>query len=284
LNGYSGYQIFANDAYSIYHSFQATASRRWERGYIQAAYTFSKNIDATSTGNTANNTAFNDESTINASRGISDFNRPHVLKVSYVYDLPFFARATGMKHAVLGEWAVSGVTSLQSSLPFSILDSNGGNAFLGAGTSPVSASLAPSASIGSGMTSGSISQRLNGYLNPATFTTAPLLYGTQCATDPNYCTTGFGDLGRNIYRGPFQQNWDFSLIKHIPLTERQDLRFAADFFNLWNHPNFSNPLVTDYEQYLAWSASSETSPDPFGRIVQTTGTPRLIQFSLRWTF
>jgi hypothetical protein len=284
LNGYSGYQIFANDAYSVYHSFQATASRRWERGYIQAAYTFSKNIDATSTGNTANNTAFNDESTINASRGISDFNRPHVLKVSYVYDLPFFARATGMKHAVLGEWAVSGVTSLQSSLPFSILDSNGGNAFLGAGTSPVSASLAPSASIGSGMTSGSISQRLNGYLNPATFTTAPLLYGTQCATDPNYCTTGFGDLGRNIYRGPFQQNWDFSLIKHIQLTERQDLRFAADFFNLWNHPNFSNPLVTDYEQYLAWSASSQTSPDPFGRIVQTTGTPRLIQFSLRWTF
>ncbi|MGA9392985.1 MAG: hypothetical protein WBV69_21320, partial [Candidatus Sulfotelmatobacter sp.] len=284
LNGYSGYQNFANDAYSTYQSFQATASRRWERGYIQAAYTFSKNIDATSTGNTANNTAFNDESTINASRGISDFNRPHVLKVSYVYDLPFFAHATGVKHAALGEWAVSGVTSLQSSLPFSILDSNGGNAFLGAGTSPVSASLASGATIGNGMSSGSISQRLNGWLNPAAFTTAPLLYPTQCATDPNYCTTGFGDLGRNIYRGPFQQNWDFSLIKHIQLTERQDLRFAADFFNLWNHPNFSNPLVTDYEQYLAWSASSQTSPDPFGRIVQTTGTPRLIQFSLRWTF
>ncbi len=284
LNGYSGYQIFANDAYSIYHSFQATVSRRWERGYIQAAYTFSKNIDATSTGNTANNTAFNDESTINASRGISDFNRPQVLKVSYVYDLPFFAHTTGFKHAALGEWAVSGVTSLQSSLPFSVLDSNGGNAFLGAGTSPVSASLASGATIGSGMTSGSISQRLSGYLNPAAFTTAPQLYPTQCQTDSNYCTTGFGDLGRNIYRGPFQQNWDFSLIKHIKLTERQDLRFAADFFNLWNHPNFGTPLVTDYEQYLAWASGSRTSPDPFGEIVSTTGTPRLIQFSLRWTF
>ena len=148
LNGYSGYQIFANDAYSIYHSLQATVSRRWERGYIQAAYTFSKNIDATSTGNTANNTAFNDESTINASRGISDFNRPNVLKISYVYDLPFFAHATGFKHAALGEWAVSGVTSFQNSLPFSVLDSNGGNAFLGAGTSPVAASLASGATIG----------------------------------------------------------------------------------------------------------------------------------------
>jgi hypothetical protein len=284
LNGYSGYQIFANDAYSIYHSFQATVSRRWERGYIQAAYTFSKNIDATSTGNTANNTAFNDESTINASRGISDFNRPQVLKISYVYDLPFFAHATGFRRAALDQWSVSGVSSFQSSLPFSVLDSNGGNAFLGAGTSPVSASLAPGASLASGASSGSVTDRLNGWLNPAAFTTAPLLYSTQCATDPNYCTTGFGNLGRNIYRGPFQQNWDFSLIKRFRLTERQDLRFAADFFNLWNHPNFGTPLVTDYEQYLAWTGSGQSGPDPFGRIVSTTGTPRLIQFSLRWAF
>ncbi len=127
---------------------QTTLSRRWDRGYIQAAYTFSKNIDATSTGNTANNTAFNDESTIDASRGISDFNRPQVLKLSYVYDLPILPHAPGFKHAVLGDWSVSGVTSLQSSLPFSIFDSNGGNAFLGAGTSPVSASLASGATIG----------------------------------------------------------------------------------------------------------------------------------------
>src|SRR6202023_1224697 len=149
LNGYSGYQIFANDAYSIYHSLQSTISRRWERGYLQAAYTFSKNIDATSTGNTANNTAFNDESTIDASRGISDFNRPQVLKISYVYELPFFAHAAGFRNRVMGGWSVSGVTSFQSSLPFSVVDSNGGNAFLGAGTSPVAASLAPGATIAS---------------------------------------------------------------------------------------------------------------------------------------
>jgi len=292
LNGYSGYQIFANDAYSIYHSLQATLSRRWQRGYIQAAYTFSKNIDATSTGNTANNTAFNDESTINASRGISDFNRPQVFKLSYVYELPFHPHASGFARAALGGWSISGVTSFQSSLPFSVLDSNGGNAFLGAGTSPVSASLASGATIAEGKSHGSVTQRLSGWLNPAAFTTAPLLYpgspsnpqpGT-CAFSNNFCTTGFGNLGRNIYRGPFQQNWDFSLIKHFALTERQDIRFAADFFNLWNHPNFGTPLVTDYEQYLAWAGGPQTSPDPFGEIVNTTGTPRLIQFSLRWAF
>ncbi len=69
LNGYSGYQLFANDAYSIYNALQTTVSRRWAANYFQAAYTFSKNIDATSTGNTAFNTAYNDQSNINASRG-----------------------------------------------------------------------------------------------------------------------------------------------------------------------------------------------------------------------
>ena len=63
INGYNGLQFFANDAYSHYHSLQATLSRRWNAGYFQAAYTFSRSTDATSSGNTALNTAFNDEST-----------------------------------------------------------------------------------------------------------------------------------------------------------------------------------------------------------------------------
>jgi hypothetical protein len=282
LNGYSGYQLFANDAYSHYHSLQTTVSRHWGRGYFQAAYTFSKSTDATSTGNTAFNTAYNDQSNINASRGLSDYDRPHRLTVSYVYDLPFYRAATGFKGAALGGWGVSGVTILQSGVPFSVFDSGAGTGFLGAGSTPLlGASLAPGAKISSGLTSGSITNRINGYLNPAAFTTAPLLYPTQCGSDPNFCTTDFGNLGRNIYRGPFQQNWDFSLVKHFKLTERQDLRFTADFFNLWNHPNFANPTVTDIEAYLA----APTDPNnPFGKIVSSSGTPRLIQFSLRWAF
>jgi hypothetical protein len=114
--------------------------------------------------------------------------------------------------------------------------------------------------------------------------TVPQLYPNTCKTNPNFCTTGFGDLARNLYHGPFQQNWDFSLIRHFKLSERQDLRFTADFFNLWNHANFGVPQVTDYEQYLLWAASGSNGTDPFGEIVNTTGTPRLIQFSLRWAF
>jgi hypothetical protein len=289
LNGYSGYQLFANDAYSTYHAMQLTLSRRWGRGYFQGAYTFSKSIDATSTGNTAFNTAYNDQSNINASRGLSDYDRPHRLSVSYSYELPMFAHASGFVHTALSGWQVSGVTIFQSGTPFSIFDSAAGTAFLGAGSTPLlGASLAPGATIAQGLTHGDIHQRINGYLNPAAFTTAPLVYPndpanplTTCdpVNNPNFCGTDFGDLGRNIYRGPFQQNWDFSLIKRFSIRERQDLRFTADFFNLWNHVNFANPAVTDIEAFLASPTNSS-----FGQIVNTKGTPRLIQFSLRYAF
>jgi len=286
LNGYSGYQIFANDAYSIYHSLQTTLSRRWGNSYLQGAYTFSKNIDTTSSGNTAFNTAYNDQSNINASRGLSDFDRRHRLAVTYVYEIPAFQHSTGLMHAALGGWSVSGVTIFQSGNPFSILDSGAGDAFLGLGSTPLlGANLAPGATIASGLTGGSIQSRVvNGYLNPAAFEPVPYYYYPntapgQCNTptgpDPsgNTCVTGFGNLGRNIYRGPREQNWDASLIKNFKIGERNEVRFTADFFNIWNHANFANPAVTDVE---AGSA--------FGKIVNSTGTPRLIQFSLRWSF
>jgi hypothetical protein len=276
INGYSGFQLFADDAYSHYNSLQTTLSRRWAAGYFQAAYTFSRSTDATSTGNTAFNTAFNDESTLADSRGLSDFDRTQRLVVSYRYDLPFFKGETGAKGLLLSNWAVSGITIAQSGEPFSVLDSGAGTAFLGAGFTPgtLTGSLASGSTIASGYSTGSIGSRVaNGYLNPAAFTPAAQLYPAQCAVDSNFCTTGFGNLGRNVFRGPGQQNWDFSLIKNIRITERQNLRFTTDFFNMWNHPNFGNPTVTDVE-----AGSS------FGKITSLVGTPRLIQFSLRYSF
>jgi hypothetical protein len=285
INGYNGWQLFANDAYSHYNSLQTTLSRRWGAGYFQAAYTFARSTDATSTGNTAFNSAYNDESTLDASRGLSDFDRTHRLAVSYRYDLPFFSTSEGLTHKLLAGWAISGITIIQSGLPFSVNDSGAGSAFLGLGSvTTLTGSLASGATVSDGYSSGGIGTRIDGYLNPAAFTPAPQLYPTQCdpnQTDPtifpnsNFCTTGFGNLGRNTFRGPGQQNWDFSLIKNFKITERQSLRFTTDFFNIWNHANFSNPALTDVEAI---------GGGPFGKITSTVGTPRLIQFSLRYAF
>jgi len=277
INGYSGFQIFADDAYSHYNALQTTVSRRWGHGYFQAGYTFSKSMDATSSGNTAFNTAFNNESNLSNSYGLSDFDRPHRLAVSYRYDLPFFSAAEGWKRAALGGWAISGITIIQSGTPFSVLDSLAGSAFVGPGyTTTLTGSLAPGGSIAKGYTGGGIQHEVNnGYLNASNFTPAPYLYytGTCPDTTGNTCVTTFGNLGRNTFRGPYQQNWDFSLMKNFRLTERFNLRFSTDFFNIWNHANFANPAVTDVE-----AGSS------FGRIISTVGTPRLIQFSLRLAF
>jgi hypothetical protein len=119
------------------------------------------------------------------------------------------------------------------------------------------------------LTSGSVESRLNGYVNINAFSMAPALGPPTALGSP----TAFGTLGRNIYRGPFEQNWDFSLVKIFHLTEQQQLRFTTDFFNIWNHPVFSNPAFTDVE-----------SPSNFGQIISTENNPRIIQFSLRYAF
>lgn len=284
INGYNGMQLFADDAYSHYHSLQVTVSRRWGAGYFQGAYTFSRSTDATSSGNTALNTAFNDESDLKNSRGLSDFDRTHRLSVSYRYELPFAKDATGARGVLLRGWAVSGITIFQSGSPFSVTDSTAGTAFLGPGLAAgtLGGTLASGGSISAGLTSGDIHDRVNnGYLNPANFTTAPTV-------DPSLGGDGvvtlFGNLGRNIYRGPYQQNWDFSLIKNFRLTERQSLRFTTDFFNIWNHANFANPAINDVTTITRDASGNATNDGPFGKIFSTVGTPRLIQFSLRWAF
>jgi Carboxypeptidase regulatory-like domain len=272
VNGYGAFEQFADDAYGHYNSIQTTLSRRWGNGYIQTAYTFSRSTDATSSYNTAFNTIFNNQLNLSGSRGLSDFDRTHRLAVSYLYKLPFFSKTESWKGKVLGGWGLSGVTVFQSGLPFSIIDSSAGSAYDALTTIPnTTASLAPGATLASGLTSGSIGSRLGGngqqsYLNVNAFNPAPIIGDDGAAT-------GFGTLGRNNYRGPFQQNWDVSLIKNFSITEHQKIKFTTDFFNIWNHPVFSNPAFTDIQ-----------NPSGFGQIISTENNPRILQFSLTWSF
>ncbi|HLH02106.1 MAG TPA: carboxypeptidase-like regulatory domain-containing protein [Bryobacteraceae bacterium] len=262
--GVSGFQVFADDANSIYNSLQATISHRFSNGlHFQAAYTWAKAIDETSTGNTSLNSAVNDQTSLHDSRGPADFDRTHRVIVNYTYDLPFFAHRTGLTHALLGGWFVSGITTWQSGAPFTVIDSAAASAYglLGTGTPTT-----PNLILGvDPMTHGSIISRLSDYVNITAFSPAQ-------AVGPDG-STGFGNLGRNTFRGPFQQNWDFSAGKSFAVTEHQALRITADFFNLFNHPNFANPAFLDIE-----------SPSNFGQITSTVGTPRLIQFSARYSF
>lgn len=262
--GVAGFQSFANDANSIYNSAQTTLSHRFSHGlHFQAAYTFSKAIDETSTGNTSLNSAVNNQYSLAGSRGPADFDRTHRLIVNYSWELPFFKQTKGFAHLALGGWSISGITTFQSGAPFTVLDSAAAGAYglLGTGTPTT-----PDLLLGvNPLTTGSVESRLGGYVNLNAFSPA----GAVGADG----STGFGNLGRNTFRGPFQQNWDFSAGKSFAITERQALRITADFFNLFNHANFANPGFLDIE-----------SPSNFGQITSTTGTPRLVQFSAKYSF
>jgi len=288
INGYGGFQIFDNSAYAHYHSLQTTVSRRWSHGYFQAAYTWSRSTDVNSSGNTALNTAYNNEADLRAGYGPSDFDRTHRFVVSYRYDLPLFTGASGWKKIALGDWAISGITVVQSGTPFSVTDSGAGTAFLGPGYTPtLTGNLAGGGAVSKGYTGGGIGNELaNGFLNPAKFAPAPLI---SAANGGDGVVTNFGNLGRNTFRGPYQQNWDFSLLKTFQLTERFNLRFTTDFFNIWNHANFANPAINDVETIAPCTVGTPGChangfSGPFGQIFSTVGTPRLIQFSLRLAF
>jgi hypothetical protein len=260
------FQFFGTDANSIYHSLQATFSHRLAKGlYFQAAYTYSKSMDESSSDQTALNTTYNDETNLRASRGLSDFDRTHRFVSSWYYDLPFFAKRQGFSGKLLGDWTISGIVTYQSGLPFTVIDSGGGTSFPTAGSNVITASLAPGATYAGTKTGGSVEHRLNHWLNHSAFQFAPVV-------GPDG-STGFGTLGRNTFRGPHQSDWDLTLGKRFSITERQRVDFRADFFNAFNHPSFATPSFPDVE-----------SPSNFTAITSTVGTPRLIQFVLKYSY
>ncbi len=261
-----GYFQFTNDATSRYNSLQATLAHQFAKGlHFQGAYTYSKSIDPVVTdGAGIYQFPLNDQTSLRQSMGLSDFDRTQRLVASYDYALPFLAHAHGWQSAVLSHWSVSGITIFQSGVPIRVTDSAGASAYSTPTPNTATPSLAPGYTLSTALTSGSIEQRINGYLKPAAFVPAPVV-GVDGST-------GFGTLSRNAFRGPFQQNWDMSIAKTWTVTEGQNVKFSADLFNVWNHPVFDKPSITDIEN------------PSFGQITNTVGTPRLMQFSLRYAF
>src|SRR5207248_10587988 len=229
-----GARYSGNIGFAIYNSFQMTVSRRLRKGlYFQAAYTFSKTIDnvsgslstdelnATRAGQNGAN-IYNDQSNVQQNKARGDFDRPHRLVISYTYELPFgkgkpyLSNLNSTLNHLLGNWSISGITTYQSGLPFSVTDSTSGGLYgTAAGTAQFICANAQSA-----YTTGSITDQLAPFLNPACFTTAPTL--------PNPAgsgATGWGNTTRNAFRGPSQQNWDFSLIKGFTIRERHQFQF-----------------------------------------------------------
>jgi len=270
-----GGPVFSNitnqetSAHSSYNSLQATVSHRFADGfYFQNAYTWSHCIDNSS--GLRSNTRFNDPS---ADRGNCDQDIRHRNVLSYIYELPLYKDQKGFAGKVLGGWQVSGVTTLQTGTPFNI-------------TEPTDRSLSGAGSDrpdfkgvevvfqdprNTDVSNGGPNRSFNGTGGgSATAATNPFFRRVGSGTSLAAGGGRFGSLGRNVFHGPGDILFDFTMMKRTRVGEGKIIEFRSEFFNVFNHANFGNP-------------NGSIGSTNFGRIT-TTRDPRLIQFAVKFSF
>jgi hypothetical protein len=271
--GPSLYEAFLPNSDSHYNALQATLGHHFGKGlYFQSAYTYANGIDDVSTASVAFITRFNDQNNARDSRGLSDFARRQRWVTSAVYQLPSLSTSSRLIKGMFGQWETSTVFILQSGVPFTVVDFAGGSSYQLASPGQATATFMPGFSCANAPSTGSVTQRLSNWVNPAAYQPDP--FATLSTGGPSDVTL-YGNTPRNCIIGPPQKNVDFSLGKIFKLTEGQNLRFLADFFNIFNHPSFANPAAP---------AVGSTPGSGSAPITSTIGTPRLIQFSLKYSF
>jgi hypothetical protein len=306
---------------STYNALQLQATKRMSHGLqLNASYTYSHSLDEGS--GLGAGLFFNGNNPLvpRTAYSSSDFDRTHVLTVSYVYQLPTRTFASRFVDKLVNGWGIQGVTVAQSGQPFSVIDFSGTAAsiFFSADdfiTNPI-LPLAPGISPKQATEGGKDNYFATGgytpgqvrvpYINPNDFS-IPFLQPGQSGVPPCGLTTagtqacdtletGYGSNGRNIFRAPFQTRFDVSIFKNVKFGERVALRFQADAFNIFNHPDFDAPngnfalngcfnpfpcFPTDMTQILT---PASPNPQNYGVIRQTVGSNRFMQLSMHLTF
>ena len=231
---------------SIYNALWITATKRFSRGLqFNSSYTWSKSIDYNSLN--SQGIVVQNSYDLRGDRGLSDFDARHRFVFSGIYDLPFHG------NRVVEGWELAGILQLQTGNPVNIITSNG--SFTGTTTlrpdilGTVPTGLSPAAN---GNVQYFPAAACSGTATPGCLFLIP---------SPAH----FGDLGRNVIIGPGFQNLDFSLIKTTRITERLNLQFRADTFNIFESPELrpaepcrqhggGHDIRPDYEHSVSRSA------------------------------
>jgi hypothetical protein len=264
----TGLQAVEAAGNSWYNGLEASLTKQFSRGLqFLASYTFSRSLDtdgANINGTSAGNTLTRGDQNSSQQRwGRSSFDRTHRFIFSVIYDLPS-SNAKSLERAVFGGWSIAAVGTVQSGDALTILYTNSANVF---GISEDRAQLTGACTKGQLVTSGRVQSKLNKYFDTACFTTPPIIGADGMGT-------AFGNSATGIVNGPAQANLDLSLSKNIPLRwprEGSSLQFRAEFFNVFNHPQFADP-------------DNNFSSATFGIISSTSVNPRVGQLALKFSF
>ncbi|HWP85879.1 MAG TPA: TonB-dependent receptor [Terriglobia bacterium] len=274
---FSRLEWYSSAAFSEYHGMRASFQHTMSQGLrLQVNYTWSKAMDNLSAqlSNLLGNSAVQNGFDPVADYSLADFHILHNFVSNFTYDLPIGqgkpigSNWGGVANAILGGWQISGVFAAQTGNPFSIAgeDSYSHVRFAG-GARP---DLAPGGNNNPTFDDRVQWTRAN---EPGLLWFDGSNFKNQGLGPDGTIPSGYyGNLGRNTVIGPGMVKMDFSVLKNFPLGEEKNLQFRAEFFNLFNTPQFAEPDT---------SITSET----FGRISSTIqNSGRQIQLALKFTF
>ncbi|HTV54807.1 MAG TPA: TonB-dependent receptor [Terriglobia bacterium] len=230
---------YMTNANSLYNSLQVSVLRQWASGLsFQLSYTYSKSMDD-------DITPYDSYAPLSAVWGDSTWDRTHILVMNYVYALPFFRNSTGWLGQTLGGWRVSGITTFESGEPQTI--------FLPEDVAGI----------------GTPGYQLPNLVQPIhRIGTMAEWFNTSAFAVPALGT--FGNAGRSLVRGPGENDWDIQVGKRWQFGESRTLEFDGEFFNAFNHTQ--------------WSGVDNGVGDPaFGQVTSALN-PRIIQLGLHFRF
>jgi Carboxypeptidase regulatory-like domain len=259
-------------ANSVYHSGQATVQRSAGDVTFSASYTLAKAIDDSSAFGELINF-----SNAKLSRGLSSTDVHQNFVVSYVWEMPFYRAFHSLPRLTKG-WQLQGITRFATGFPIQMGEGN-----------PIQAGspLCPSDEcVGDASLTGSPSTDMPNLAGPVhihnprdttsrTYFDQSAFTGTVCALTPAGVLTGadcgsFGTANRRFFHGPGINNTDFGISKMIPLNEARHFEIRGEFFNIFNHAQFSNP-------------SGDISSANFGNVTSARD-PRIGQVSAKFVW
>ena len=282
----SNFTAFPAAGNSEYNAGSINVKRRFSRGFLfDASYTYSKTIDDSTNelfSSLVNPRRPENFFNIANDRGISVLDRPHRLVINGIWELPWYRGQRGLMGQVLGNWQISGVYQAESGQPFTPLsqrDLNGNGDTAGdrsiiningnrqKGTDVLwvtkSRTFVPINSVSSSQVVGYVARDSGAF---------------WVRGDAGAVATA----GRNLIRAPAINNFDITIAKRFPLTERQSFGFRAEMFNAFNHPQFNIGDATFGS--LPYIIPSDAPGNQFLDPHIYSGNPRVIQLSLRYSF
>ncbi len=253
---------------SNYNALWVTLNKHFSHGLqFLSSYTYSKSLDYNSLS-TGESYIIQNAYNPRGDYGPSEFDVRHRFVLSGFYQLPFKA------NRLVAGWEVGTVVQAQTGNPLNpTMSINPG----------VSLTVRPNVT-GSIKTTGDPADWF-GALGVAATSTTPAIPGFFASELSSPCAVGTtgtchpGNLSRNAVTGPSFVNTDFSVIKNTRVTERLNVQFRGELFDIFNHPNFGNPLLTFTPTSTTFGAINNTR-FPTGDF----GSARQIQFSLKVQF